>query len=212
VTALQAIGVLGGSFNPPHVGHLAVASDAAAALELEQVLFVPAAAPPHKEVADDVPAAVRLEMTRLAVDDDERFAASGVEIELGLRFTSDTLAALAARLPGRELVFIGGSDTLLQLATWHEPEAILERARLVVALRPGDEQTAVERAVARWGRDRVTMLPSVAIDVSSSMVRARVRAGRPVRYLVPRSVERFIEERGLYRSPAGQLSSMPAGA
>jgi nicotinate-nucleotide adenylyltransferase len=212
VTVLRAIGVLGGSFNPPHLGHLAIASDAAAALDLEQVLFVPAAAPPHKEVADDVPAAVRLEMTRLAVADDERFAASGVEIELGLRFTSDTLAALAGRHPGRELVFIGGSDTLLQLAAWHEPEAILERARLVVALRPGDTPAAVEQAVARWGRDRVTILPSVAIDVSSSMVRARVRAGRPVRYLVPRTVERFIVERGLYRAAAGQPSTTAAGA
>ncbi len=212
MTALRAIGVLGGSFNPPHVGHLAIASDAAAALDLEQVLFVPAAAPPHKDVADDVPAAVRLEMTRLAVDDDERFATSAVEIELGLRFTSDTLAALAARRPGHELVFIGGSDTLLQLETWHEPGAILERARLVVAPRPGDAPAAIERAVARWGRGRATILPSVAIDISSSMVRARVRAGRPIRYLVPPAVERFIEERGLYRSPSTHPSPAAAGS
>ena len=212
MTALRAIGVLGGSFNPPHVGHLVIASDAAAAVDLEQVLFVPAAAPPHKDVADDVPAAVRLEMTRLAVDDDERFAASGVEIELGLRFTSDTLAALAARRRGRELVFVGGSDTLLQFETWHQPDLILERARFVVAPRPGDAPAAIERAVARWGRDRVTILPSVAIGVSSSMVRARVRAGRPISYLVPRAVERFIEERGLYRSPSGQPSPVAAGS
>ena len=212
MTALRAIGVLGGSFNPPHVGHLAIASDAAAALDLEQVLFVPAAAPPHKDVADDVPAAVRLEMTRLAVADDERFATSGIEIELGLRFTIDTLTALAARRPGRELVFIGGSDVLLQLDTWHEPDAILAAARLVVAPRPGDDPAAIGRAVARWGRDRATILPSVAVDVSSSMVRARVRAGRPIRYLVPRPVERFIGERGLYRSPAGRQAPTAAGS
>ncbi len=212
MTALRAIGVLGGSFNPPHVGHLAIASDAAAALDLEQVLFVPAAAPPHKDVADEVPAAVRLEMTRLAVDGDERFAASAVEIELGLRFTSDTLAALAARRPGRELVFIGGSDVLLQLESWHQPEAILAQARLVIAPRPGDSTAAIARAVARWGRDRATVLPSVVIDLSSSMVRARVRAGRPIRYLVPRAVERFIGERALYRSASGRPSPAAAGS
>ena len=212
MTALRAIGVLGGSFNPPHIGHLAIASDAAAALDLEQVLFVPAAAPPHKDVADDVPAAVRLEMTRLAVDGDERFATSAVEIELGLRFTSDTLAALAARRADRELVFIGGSDTLLQLETWHEPDAILARARLAVAARPGDAPAAIARTVARWGSDRVTILPSVAIDLSSSMVRARVRAGRPIRYLVPRPVERFIAERGLYRSPSARPSAAVASS
>ena len=109
---------------------------------------MPAAAPPHKDIADDVPAAVRLEMTRLAVEGDERFSVSAAEIELGLRFTSDTLAELPARHPDRQLVFIGGSDTLLQFATWHEPGAILELARLVVAPRPGDDPPAIERGGA----------------------------------------------------------------
>lgn len=201
----RTIGVLGGSFNPPHLGHLVIASDACAHLDLEQVVFVPAAAPPHKEIADDVPAGVRLEMTRLAIDGDERFSVSAAEIDLGLRFTSDTLAELQRVHAGRTLAFIAGSDTLLQFETWHEPAEILERALLVVAPRPGDDPGAVERAAARWGAGRVAVLPSVTIGVSSSMIRARVRAGWPIRYLVPLPVERFIADRGLYR-PAALMS------
>ena len=199
MTVSRTIGVLGGSFNPPHLGHLAIASDACAELNLERVVFVPAAAPPHKEIADDVPAPVRLEMTRLAVEGDARFCVSSLEIDLGLRFTSDTLAELRRRRPGAPLAFIAGSDTLLAFETWHEPETILELALLVVAPRPGDEPGAVERAVERWGAGRVIVLSSVAVGVSSSMIRSRVRAGRPIRYLVPPSVERFIAEQGLYR-------------
>jgi len=202
----RAIGVLGGSFNPPHVGHLAIASDACAQLDLEQVLFVPAAAPPHKDIAGEVPAAVRLEMTRLAVAGDERFAVSEAEVELGLRFTSDTLAEIAARHRGRELVFIGGSDTLLQFGAWHEPATILELARLAVAPRPGDDPRAIEQAAARWPAGRVVVLSSVSLGVSSSMIRCRVAAGRPIRYLVPAAVERFIAERRLYR-PTNALMS-----
>jgi nicotinate-nucleotide adenylyltransferase len=196
----RPVGVLGGSFNPPHVGHLAIASDACAQFGLEQVVFVPAGAPPHKDIADDVPGAVRLAMTRLAVAGDDRFSVSSAEIDLGLRFTSDTLAEFRRRNPNRPLTFIAGSDTLLSFATWHEPEAILELARLVVAPRPGDDLAAVAREAARWGAGKVVVMPSVAMGVSSSMVRERVRAGRPIRYLVPRAVERFICDEGLYRS------------
>jgi nicotinate-nucleotide adenylyltransferase len=200
VVVSRAIGVLGGSFNPPHLGHLAIASDACSQLDLEQVVFVPAAAPPHKDIADDVPAGVRLEMTRLAVEADERFSVSSAEIDLGLRFTSDTLAELQRRHAGAPLAFIAGSDALLQFAGWHEPEQILERALLVVAPRPGDDPGAVGRAAARWGAGKVVVLSSVAIGVSSSMIRKRVHAGRPIRYLVPPAVERFIADHGLYRS------------
>jgi nicotinate-nucleotide adenylyltransferase len=194
----RPVGVLGGSFNPPHVGHLAIASDACAQLDLEQVVFVPAGAPPHKDIADDVPAAARLAMTRLAVEGDDRFSVSSAEIDLGLRFTSDTLAEFKRRYPDRTLSFIAGSDTLLQFSTWHEPAAILELAHLVVAPRPGDDLAAVAREAARWGAGKVLILPSITIGVSSSMIRERVRAGRPIRYLVPRPVERFIADEGLY--------------
>ncbi len=196
----RAIGVLGGSFNPPHLGHLAIAADACSQLDLEQVVFVPAGAPPHKDIADNVPAAVRLEMTRLAVAGDERFSVSAVEIDLGLRFTSDTLAELHRRHAGRALAFIAGSDALLQFATWHEPATILDLALLAVAPRPGDDLHAVQAAAARWGAGRVVVLSSVTIGVSSSMIRGRVRAGQPIRYLVPPAVAGFIADSGLYHA------------
>jgi nicotinate-nucleotide adenylyltransferase len=200
VAVSRAIGVLGGSFNPPHLGHLAIAADACSQLDLEQVVFVPAGAPPHKDIADNVPAAVRLEMTRLAVAGDERFSVSAVEIDLGLRFTSDTLAELHRRHAGRALAFIAGSDALLQFATWHEPATILDLALLAVAPRPGDDLHAVQAAAARWGAGRVVVLSSVTIGVSSSMIRGRVRAGQPIRYLVPPAVAGFIADSGLYHA------------
>jgi nicotinate-nucleotide adenylyltransferase len=200
VAVSRAIGVLGGSFNPPHLGHLAIAANACSQLDLEQVVFVPAGAPPHKDIADNVPAAVRLEMTRLAVAGDERFSVSAVEIDLGLRFTSDTLAELHRRHAGRALAFIAGSDALLQFATWHEPATILDLALLAVAPRPGDDLHAVQAAAARWGAGRVVVLSSVTIGVSSSMIRGRVRAGQPIRYLVPPAVAGFIADSGLYHA------------
>jgi nicotinate-nucleotide adenylyltransferase len=198
--ARPRLGVLGGSFDPPHLGHLVIASEAQARLGLERVLFVPAAAPPHKDLRAHTAAAVRLEMTALAVADDMRFVESGLEIEHGITFTSDTLRAVSARFTGRELVFIMGSDSLLQFETWHDPEAILARCTLAVAPRPGDDLALVAAAAARWGRQRIDVLDAPLIGVSSSTVRERVTAGLPIRYLVPEAVEEFILERRLYRS------------
>ena len=196
-----ALGILGGSFNPPHIGHLVIASDAWAQLGLERVLFVPAAAPPHKHVADGVPADVRLEMTRRAIADDARFAVSSIEIDERLRYTLGTVTALHAAYPGHRLDFVIGSDSLLQFATWHRPEAILVVCRLAVALRPGDDRKAVAEARDAWGSERVVLLDSVGVDVSSSLLRERVRRGAPVRYLVPSAVDQLIAELGLYRAP-----------
>jgi nicotinate-nucleotide adenylyltransferase len=193
------LGILGGSFDPPHVAHLAIASEACHALSLSRVLFVPAAAPPHKGRGERTPAAVRLEMASLAVDDDLRFTVSGVEIERGLVYTADTLRALSARYPGHDLVFIMGSDSLLQLETWHEPEELLALCSLAVAPRPGDAPEAVSAAAARWGDHRVALLDLAPLGVSSSDLRRRVAARRPIRYLVPQRVEQYILETGLYR-------------
>ena len=193
------LGVLGGSFDPPHVAHLAVASEAFHALGLERVLFVPAAAPPHKDRPERTSTAVRLELTSLAIDDDLRFTASGIEIERDLVFTVDMLRALRERYGGHDLVFIMGSDSLLQLETWHAPDELLTLCTLAVAPRPGDPPEAVAAAAARWGEGRVTMLDVPPLDVSSSDIRARAAQHRPFRYLVPRRVEQYILETGLYR-------------
>jgi len=198
--ARPRLGVIGGSFDPPHVGHLVIASEAHARLGLERVLFVPAAAPPHKDLVRRTAASVRLQMTALAVAEDMRFVESGLEIEHGLSFTSDTLSAVAERFPGRDLVFVMGSDSLLQFDTWHDSEGVLARCTLAVALRPGDDRAAVVAVAARLGAGRATILDGPPVGVSSSQVRARVAAGLPIRYLVPDAVEEFIVERDLYRS------------
>ena len=196
--ARPRLGVIGGSFDPPHVGHLVLASEAHARLGLERVLFVPAAAPPHKDLEQHTAADARLAMTALAVAEDIRFVESGLEIERGLVYTRDTLAAVAERFPGRDLVFVMGSDSLLQFDTWHDPEGILARCVLAVASRPGDDLAVVTAAAARWGAGRVTFLEAPPVGVSSSQIRARVAEGLPIRYLVPDAVEDFIVERGLY--------------
>lgn len=193
------LGVLGGSFDPPHLAHLAIASEAFHALHLERVLFVPAAAPPHKGEGERTSAATRLELTSLAVDDDLRFTASGIEIERGLVYTADTLRALDQRYEGHDLVFIMGSDSLLQLETWHDPDELLSLCTLAVAPRPGDTASAIAAALARWGPGGVSQLDAPALDLSSSDIRGRVARGQPIRYLVPHRVEQYIMESGLYR-------------
>jgi nicotinate-nucleotide adenylyltransferase len=192
---------MGGTFDPPHLAHLAIASDACARLGLERVLFVPAAAPPHKDAGERTPPNVRLAMTELAVEHDIRFVSSGLEIERGLVYTRDTLAAVAERFPDRELFFIMGSDSLLQFDGWHDPDDILALGSLVVAPRPGDDSAAVRRAADRWDSDRVTLLDSPLLGISSSLIRERAAAGLPIRYLVPDDVEFYIAEHGLYAAP-----------
>lgn len=193
-----SLGIIGGSFNPPHLGHLAIASDVAAMLDLSGVVFTPAAAPVHKDVDYDVPVAERLEMTRLAVAGDERFSVSSVESDLGLRYTLDTIVELRQQHPDRRLVFIMGSDSLLQFESWHQPSAILALCRVAVAPRPGDDLRLVEERAREWGRGLVVVLPTATLEISSSMIRDRLRIGLPIRYLVPDAVERYVRAHRLY--------------
>ncbi|MGO8684443.1 MAG: nicotinate-nucleotide adenylyltransferase [Thermoleophilia bacterium] len=192
------LGILGGSFNPPHLGHLVIASDAHFQLELERVLFMPAKSPPHKQVAGGVSAAARLAMTRFAVVDDDRFAVSSLEIDQGFSYTVDMLRYLRAAEPDRDLVFIVGSDSLLQFSSWYRPAEILTLCRLAVAPRPGDSAQAIARAVASWPEGAVVVLDSTQVAVSSSALRKRARRQAPLRYLVPAAVENFIREQRLY--------------
>jgi len=194
----RRVGVLGGSFNPPHLGHLVIASEACYQLGLERVVFVPAADPPHKTVADATPVEARVEMTRLAIAGDERFAVSTVELERGLKYTIDMLRELAQEHAGAELVFIMGSDSLLQFETWHEPRAILELCRLAVAVRQGDDERRLDAVAAGLGRRAALVLRTPLIAVSSTDLRSRVRMGMPLTYLVPRAVEEYVRRHGLY--------------
>lgn len=195
------IGIFGGTFDPVHLGHLVVAADLAHALRLDRLVFMPAGRPPHKDanlVGDDDH---RLDMLRLALADNPSFEISTVDLERdGPSYTADLLDLLAEREPDATLVFLMGEDSLRDLPTWHDPERILRRAEIGVALRPGvgvDLAELHQRLPAT--RDRVTVVPTPLIGISSTDIRRRVAAGEPVRYQVPDAVLAYILRNGLYR-------------
>jgi nicotinate-nucleotide adenylyltransferase len=194
------VGILGGAFNPPHIGHLVCAQEALVQLELEHVMFVPVGVPPHREIEYDPGADVRFEMVELAVADDERLEAARIELDReGPSYTSDTLEQVASESPKDELFLILGGDQAAALATWHEPEQVLERATVAVFERVSWGRNAIQIKIGRLrGAERVRYLDMPLMQVSSSSVRRRVREGLPIRYLVPDKVASYIETKGLY--------------
>jgi nicotinate-nucleotide adenylyltransferase len=199
----RRVGILGGTFDPPHIGHLWLATLAADGLGLGHVLLMPAARPPHKGRRSISNAADRVMMTRLAIGADPTLDLSLVEMERpGPSYTIDSLAQLRAHL-GDEvgLVLIMAADSFAEIETWREPDRLLELAEWAIGPRPGtpmpDRVALRERYGARAAR--IHLLEGPSLDVSSSEIRARVAAGRPIRYLVPRAVEELIVSRGLYR-------------
>jgi nicotinate-nucleotide adenylyltransferase len=195
------IGVLGGAFNPPHVGHLLLAQEARWRLDLERVLMVTTGRAPHKQIEDDPGAEVRLEMTALAAGCGEGVEASALEVEReGPSYTYRTLELLAEQHPGQELFFVLGADMAAGLARWERPERVVELARLAVVPRPGVGVDAVRSALRAFGAaEGAEMIDAPLCGVSSTLVRERVAAGRPLRHLVPDPVIELIAERGLYR-------------
>jgi nicotinate-nucleotide adenylyltransferase len=195
------VGLLGGTFNPPHVGHLVCAVQAAAQLELDRVLLVPVHEPPHKGVESDPGVVHRVELCRRAVAGEELLDVSLVDAEVpGPSFTVGTLRRLHERSPGDQLTFIVGGDMALSLPAWREPEAILDLAELGVAEREGVRRTDVLERLSGFPADRVRFFDMPRLDVSSSLIRCLVATGRPIRHLVPDAVERYIVEAGLYRT------------
>jgi nicotinate-nucleotide adenylyltransferase len=199
------VGLLGGTFNPPHIGHLVCAHQALAELELDRVLLVPVHEPPHKGVEADPGVEHRVELCRRAVEGEERLEVSLVDADVpGPSYTVGTLRRLHERCPGDELTFIGGGDMALSLPTWREPEAILELAEVGVAEREGVRRVDIAERLSGLGADRVRFFGMPRLDVSSSLIRRLVAAGRPIRYLVPDGVAAYIEQAGLYRPVAAR--------
>jgi len=191
------IGVFGGSFDPPHFGHLALAEWARTELKLDRVLFVPAGSPPHKRRRALSAARHRLAMTRLAVRGNPAFAVSTLETaRRGASYTADSLRALAASEPRARWHLLLGADMFATFDTWREPGDIARRAVLVVALRPGVRAPRSSRW-ARAGRG-VVWLTNPGLDVSSSALRVRAARGLGLRYLVPDAVARYAARHGLY--------------
>jgi nicotinate-nucleotide adenylyltransferase len=194
------IGILGGAFNPPHIGHLVCAQEAFVQLELDRVLFVPAGQPPHRELEADPGSEVRLEMVERTIADDERFAASRVELDReGPSYTSDTLRAMREASPGDELFLILGGDQAATLPTWHEPEEVLSLATVAVVERSNWSRQAIGIKIGRLrGVERIRYLDMPLIQISSSAIRRRAAEGRPIRYFVQDKVASYIEANGLY--------------
>lgn len=204
---LGTVGVFGGTFDPIHVAHLAVAQEAAESLGLERVLFVPAGQPPHKPGLEITSGRHRLAMVELAVAGNERFAASRQELDrAGPSYTVDTLEALrASRLAAgtsTDLVLILSAEAFLGLMTWRDPRRVLELARFVVAPRDGypDAGPAFLEEHLPDLADRAVFLDGPRMRLSASELRDRAAAGRSLRYLVPDAVAAYIGDHGLYRT------------
>jgi nicotinate-nucleotide adenylyltransferase len=191
------IGLFGGAFNPPHVGHLVCAQEAHAQLDLDVVVWVPVGQAPHRDIPQDPGPEVRLQMCDYTTAADERFGLSRIEVDRdGPSYTADTLRALRWRSPGDELVLILGGDQAAALPTWHEPEDVMRLATIAVAARGEIDRTRVEDAIGGEAELRFFDMPR--IDVSSTMVRERAASGQPIRYLVPDKVANFIGAQSLY--------------
>lgn len=213
------VGIFGGTFNPIHVGHLRAAEEAVEALDLERIVFVPSAEPPHKGGAEQgliAPAAARLAWVRTAIEDNPLFAVDPLELERGgPSYSVDTLRAIGGRTAPQRPVFVIGQDAFVELGTWREPDALFTLAHFAVLTRPPVPKGSLADWLPERVRGAVELAPDglsgrhdagtwlriveiTALDVSSSDIRRRLREGRSVRYLLPEAVRRAVLESGVY--------------
>ncbi len=205
ISNLQSLGVLGGTFDPPHYGHLALAESARVQLHLDRVLFVPAGQQPLKPGRPTTPAHHRVAMVEAAIADNPAFTLSRVDLDrAGPHYTVETLALLRQEHPEAELFFLMGGDSLADLFAWRDPASIVRQARLVVMRRPGYEPDldALERAIPGL-RERLVWLDAPCLGLAASDLRRRVREGLPLRYLVPPPVEAYVRQHRLYGALPG---------
>ena len=204
----KRIGIMGGTFDPIHMGHLITAEMVRAEVELDEVLFIPSARPPHKDGTRAASIADRFAMTACAIQDNPNFSLSDMELRReGPSYTVDTIAALHDQFDGAVLFFITGADAMNDLYRWHEPHRLLRSCQFIVATRQGvplDELLLAEKFTAEE-RSHIQVLPTPHLEISSSAIRTRIRAGLSIRHLVPRAVEEYIEDRGLYREHDKEL-------
>ncbi len=192
------IGILGGVFNPIHYGHLVIAGEAKDKLNLDKVIFVPTGKAPHKKVKGATPEE-RYQMVSLAIKGNSSFEVSPIEIEkskLASRptFTLETIREFIKIYNKAKIYFIVGLDEMLKISTWKEPKKLLELCKFVVVTRPGYESSKLDERIA----SKVMMLQVPGLEISASDIRKRIKTGRPIRYLLPPSVEEYIRKKRLY--------------
>lgn len=189
------IGLFGGSFNPPHVAHRIVAEIARDQFELEEIWWIPNATPPHKPSEDLAEVGHRVAMTRRLASSNPTFRLCDIEVErAGISYTVETVRRLQDQYPDTEFGLIIGTDSLDHFAEWHRPEEIVDRVSLIVYKRPGSIEAVPDRRFA----NHVRYVAAPVMEVSGTEIRARRRAGRSIRYLVPEPVYAYIEEHDLY--------------
>jgi nicotinate-nucleotide adenylyltransferase len=206
------VGILGGAFNPPHLGHLILAQEAFSQLGLDRVVWMPYGEPSHRVLEDDPGPEARLTMCEYAIGADARFAVSRVEIDrAGPVYTVDTLRSLRSARPDDELVLVLGGDQAASLASWRSPEEVLSQA--VVAVAERDEWRQAE-IVERLGKlasppERLRFFDMPRIEIASARVRRRARDGEPIRYLVPDKVANYIGTQSLYGASTPAVGAAP---
>lgn len=187
---MKKIGILGGTFNPPHIGHLIIANEVRHAFELDEVRLIPTASPPHKNTSSEITATERLQMVTLAAAEIDGVSASSFEVDRGgISYTYDTISALVESEPDAEFYFIIGGDMIDMLHTWHRIEELVELVTFIGVGRPG---TRGETELP------VTMVAIPEIDLSSTLIRKRFAENGTVAFLIPPAVESFIRKEGLY--------------
>jgi len=190
------LGILGGTFDPPHMAHLVAGECAVSQFELDKLLYIPANMPPNKLARPITPSAHRLAMTRLAIEGNPRFDISDIELKReGPSYAIDTIRELKKQIDVDELFLFIGLDQFLNFITWHKAKEILREANVVVMSRPVKDLTDV----GEWLKGQVDYMPMPLLEISSTLIRDRIRAGEPIRYLVPDAVEEYINSHRLYQ-------------
>ncbi len=198
---MKRIGILGGTFDPPHVGHLILAEYSAEALNLAHLFFVPAADPPHKQDEVKTPVHHRLAMLEQAIADNERFSLSRIDIDRpGPHYSADTVRIVNNQFPDGDLYFIMGGDSFADLPAWHRPQEIVTRCKIAVMRRPYDHiQPDMHEAVLPGLAQRAIVIDAPLLEISSTDIAERLRRGRSVRYLLPDAVLHYITQHALYQ-------------
>ena len=199
----KKIAIMGGTFDPIHYGHLVTAEAVMHEYQIDKILFIPSGQPPHKSGNQVTSAEQRYLMTLLATETNPRFFTSRIEIDReGYTYTIDTIRELKTIYPESEIYFITGADAFSQILTWKNPELLLSSCHFVVATRPGYSRTKSApqiEAIMKEHADTLHYLEVPALAISSSEIRKRVQEGRPIKYLLPETVENYIAKHNLYQ-------------
>jgi nicotinate-nucleotide adenylyltransferase len=200
---LKSLGILGGTFDPIHYGHIIAAECARDALHLDRVIFIPSASPPHKALDEVLDSKHRFEMVKMAVEDNPNFEVSELELKRkGLSYTVDTIASYQQEFPGAKIFFIIGVDALLQINTWKDVDRLATLCNFVVVTRPGyqlshEDEHLREIPAAVW--EKILLVPIPGLHISSSDIRQRAAKGQTIKYLLPPAIEEYILKNDLYR-------------